>query len=141
MGIGLMLRISKKLCHEIIEHCQRDYPKEACGMLGGREGRVEQVYPMTNVDQSPISYQMYPKEQLQVMNRMRQATQQMLAIYHSHTASPAYPSPVDVTLAAYPDVAYVLVSLQDRAHPQLHSYRILDGKISKDDLLLEGGSV
>ena len=137
----MALKLPRAAYREIIEHGQREYPKEACGILGGKDGRVEQVYPMTNVDGSPISYQMYPKEQLQVMKRMRQAGQQMLAIYHSHTASPAYPSPVDVKLAAYPDVAYVLVSLQDRAHPQLHSYRIVESQISQDDLLLEGGSV
>ena len=136
-----MLRLSRTHYADLLDHCQREYPKEACGILGGKDGRVTQVYRMTNVDGSPISYQMYPKEQLQVMKQMRQAGQQMLAIYHSHTASPAYPSPVDVKLAAYPDVAYLLMSLQDRAHPQIHSYRILEGQISQDDLLLEGGSV
>ena len=135
-----MLRISRAHYAEILDHCHREYPKEACGILGGTDGRVERVYPMTNVDGSPISYAMYPKEQLQVMTKLRQAGQQMLAIYHSHTASPAYPSPVDVKLAAYPDAAYVLVSLQDRAHPQLHSYRIVEGQISQDEMLLEGGS-
>ena len=133
--MGLLL--TRAHAEEMLDQCRRDYPKEACGMLAGRDGRVEQVYPMTNVDQSPISYQMDPKEQWRVMKQMRQAGQQMLAIYHSHTASPAYPSPVDVTLAAYPEVAYVLVSLQDRAHPQLHSYRIVDGVISQDDSRLE----
>ena len=136
-----MLKISKALSEEIIAHCQSLYPKEACGMLAGREGRVEQVYSMTNVDLSPISYQMDPKEQLRVMKQMRQAGQQMLAIYHSHTASPAYPSPVDVRLAVYPEVAYILVSLQDRAQPQLRSYRIVDRAIAEEDVLLDGGSV
>ena len=140
-GEGRGLRISRQLYEEVINHCRREYPKEACGILAGHVGLVQQVYPMTNVEDSPIGYSMDPKEQLQVMKQMRQAGQQMLAIYHSHTASPAYPSPVDVKLAAYPDVAYLLMSLQDRAHPQIHSYRILEGQISQDDLLLEGGSV
>ena len=132
-----MLRIPKKLCDEVIAHCRREYPKEACGILAGRHGSVEQVYPMTNLDQSPISYQMDPKEQLQVMKRMRQANQEMLAIYHSHTASAAYPSPVDVRLAVYPDASYVLVSLTDQAHPEMRSYRIQDGVVTPDDLHIE----
>jgi len=136
-----MLLLPQACYEEVLDHCRRDYPKEACGMLAGREGRVEQVYSMTNVDLSPISYQMDPKEQLRVMKQMRQAGQQMLAIYHSHTASPAYPSPVDVRLAVYPEVAYILVSLQDRAQPQLRSYRIVDRAIAEEDVLLDGGSV
>ncbi len=129
-----MLTISHALLQEIIDHCQREYPKEACGMLAGRDGLVQHVFPMRNVDASPISYQMDPKEQLLVMKQMRQANWQMLAIYHSHTASPAYPSPVDVSLAVYPEVNYILVSLKDRSNPVVESYRILDGKILPDQL-------
>ncbi|MBI3324305.1 MAG: M67 family metallopeptidase [Candidatus Omnitrophica bacterium] len=129
-----MLRIPQALYDETVSHCRSEYPKEACGMLAGRGGSVEAVYRMRNVDESPISYAMDPKEQLQVMKRMRQANQEMLAIYHSHTASDAYPSPVDVRLAVYPDVAYVLVSLKRPDQPAVHSYRIIDGQISQDDL-------
>ena len=132
-----MLRISKTLYEEVIAHCQREYPKEACGILAGKSGVVAQAYPMTNVDASPISYQMDPKEQLQVMKRLRQSRWEMLAIYHSHTASAAYPSSVDVSLAVYPDVCYVLVSLKDRAHPQMNSYRIEGGVIVRDDLQVQ----
>ena len=129
-----MLSLSKVLYDEVIAHCQREYPKEACGILAGNDHVVNDLYPMTNVDQSPISYQMDPKEQLRIMKQMRVRTQTMLAIYHSHTASAAYPSPVDVTLAVYPDVSYVLVSLRDRAKPQVCSYRIQEGVISREDL-------
>ncbi len=129
-----MLHIPQQLYDEIIAHCQREYPKEACGILSGKDGVVQQAHPMTNMDASPISYQMDPKEQLHLMKQMRQANQEWLAIYHSHTASAAYPSPVDVSLAVYPDVSYVLVSLKDRTSPVMHSYRIQDGIINQDDL-------
>jgi proteasome lid subunit RPN8/RPN11 len=129
-----MLTITQALWQQIVEHCQHEYPKEACGMVAGRDGLVQRVFPMRNVDASPISYQMDPKEQLLVMKQMRQANQSMQAIYHSHTASPAYPSPVDVSLAVYPDVNYILVSLKDQANPVVESYRILDGKILPDHL-------
>ena len=122
------------LYEEIIAHCQREYPKEACGLLGGDEHVVEQAYPMTNLDASPVSYQMDPKEQLQVMKQMRQAHQELLAIYHSHTASAAYPSPVDVSLAVYPEVSYLLVSLADRGSPTASSYRIVEGRIIPEAL-------
>ena len=85
---------------------------------------VVAVYPMRNVEESPIGYSMDPKEQLLIEKRMRQAGQRMIGIYHSHTATAAYPSSVDVSLALSPDISYVLVSLKDQQHPDLKSYRI-----------------
>jgi len=128
-----MLRISKTLYDEVIAHCRSRYPKEACGILAmsapakaaATDGRaVVQVYPMTNVEDSPIGYSMDPKEQLVIERRMRQAGQRMLAIYHSHTATDAYPSPVDVRLAISPDISYVLVSLKNQTQPDFKSYFI-----------------
>ena len=140
-----MLRLPRKLYEEIIEHCQREYPKEACGMLAGTKGRVEQVFPMTNVDRSPISYTLDPHEHLRVQKALQRANLQLLAIYHSHTASVAYPSPVDVARASepgvallMPDVCYVLVSLRDRARPEIKSYQIREGKVLSDDLQFLG---
>ena len=132
-----MLRIPKTLCEDMIAHCRSAYPKEACGLLAGRDGVVEQVYLMTNMEDSPIGYSMDPKEQLQVMKAMRERRQEMLAIYNSNTASAAYPSPVDVRLAVYPDVSYVLVSLKDHAKPEMKSYRIQDGRIIAENLQVQ----
>ncbi len=129
-----MLRISRTLYDEVIAHCEREYPKEACGILAGARGTVGQVYPMTNVEASPIGYSMDPKEQLRVLKRMREQQQAWVGVYHSHTASPAYPSPVDVALSVSPDLSYVLVSLQDRQRPQMESYRIRDEGITREDV-------
>ena len=131
-----MLRIPKTLYDEVIAHCQREYPKEACGIFAGAREIVAQVYPMVNVEASPIGYAMDPKEQLRVMKRLREQQQEWLAVYHSHTASPAYPSPVDVSYSVSPDLSYVLVSLKDRARPEIKSYRIRDGEITPEDLQL-----
>ena len=119
-----MLTIAQALHDEVIAHCRSRSPKEACGILAGKGGIVAQVYPMTNAEDSPIGYAMDPKEQLQIEKQMRRRGQEMVGIYHSHTASAAYPSSVDVRLAISPDVSYVLVSLQDPKQPELKSYRI-----------------
>ena len=134
-----MLRISRALYDEVIVHCKSRYPKEACGYLAaGASGAVVQVYPMTNVEDSPIGYAMDPKEQLLIEKQMRQRGQQMAGIYHSHTASAAYPSSVDVSLAISPDVSYVLVSLQDQAHPAFKSYRIEGQRITEEPVQIDG---
>ena len=127
-----MLSVSQRLYEEIIAHCRREYPKEACGILAGQTGVVTQVYPMTNVEASPIGYSMDPKEQLRVDKQMRALGQRMAGIYHSHTASAAYPSSVDVSLAISSDVSYVLVSLKDRDHPDVKSYRIDGATITEE---------
>ena len=131
--MGLPLCISNRVEAEIFAHCQKAWPKEACGILAGLKtapegeiGGFVQVYPMRNVEDSPVGYSLDPKEQLQVEKLMRQRGQWMRAIYHSHTATEAYPSPVDVRLAISPDIAYVLVSLMDRSKPVLRPYRIDD---------------
>ena len=101
-------------------------------MFGGTAGQVGQVYLMRNVEDSPIGYSMDPQEQLQVDKQMRQKDQKLIGIFHSHTASEAYPSLVDVNLAISSDVSYVLVSLKDQENPVLRSYRI-DGKIITEE--------
>ena len=131
-----MLSLSRRCYDEVTAHCQQHYPKEACGILAGQGETVAQVYPMRNVEDSPIGYSMDPKEQLLVEKQMRQRQQRLLGIYHSHTATDAYPSPVDVRLAISPDISYVLVSLKDRAKPVMHSYRILETAIQQEDLLV-----
>lgn len=143
--MGLPLRISNRIEAAIFAHCQKAWPKEACGILAGLKtapegevGGIVQVYPMRNVEDSPVGYSLDPKEQLQLEKLMRQRGQRMRAIYHSHTATEAYPSPVDVRLAISPDIAYVLVSLMDRSKPVLKSYRIDDdGKVTPWELWRE----
>ena len=124
LNLEQMLRMPKSLYDEVITHCQREYPKEACGVLAGNGGVVTHAYPMRNVEDSPIGYSMDPKEQLVIEKAMRTKGQRMIGIYHSHTASAAYPSSVDVSLAISPDVSYVLISLKDQACPDVKSYRI-----------------
>ncbi len=129
------LTLSHALQEQMVAYCRSRYPKEACGYLASdASGAVVQVYPMTNVEDSPIGYSMDPKEQLTVDKQMRALRQRLAGIYHSHTASAAYPSSVDVSLAISPDVSYVLVSLQDRAHPVVKSYRIDGTEITPEEV-------
>jgi proteasome lid subunit RPN8/RPN11 len=121
----------------MIAHCQRGYPLEACGILSGKQERVEKVYPMRNADKSAVSYCMDPKELLQVTKALRQEGKEMIGIFHSHVASEGYPSKTDVNLAFYPGATYVIISLKDRKRPVVKGYRIVDGEIAFDKLELE----
>ena len=136
-----MLTIPAALQRQVVDHCLDRYPKEACGLLAGPaasalggELTAVHVYLMRNVEDSPIGYAMDPKELLLVEKQMRQAGQRLVGIFHSHTASAAYPSSVDVGLALSPDLAYVLVSLKDRAQPDFKSYRIEGAAITPEEV-------
>ncbi len=116
--------MSRACYDEVIAHCRSRYPKEACGILAGQGERVTRVYPMTNVEDSPIGYAMEPREQLRLEKTMRAQGERLVGIYHSHTASEASPSSVDVELAISPEVSYVLISLKRWQRPDVKSYRI-----------------
>ena len=132
-----MLKLSKALHEEIIAQCRSRYPKEACGILAGDKGQVVNVYPMRNVEDSPVGYSMDPKEQFAVEKQMRVKGQRMLGIFHSHTATDAYPSSVDVGLAISPDISYVLVSLKHPQQPVMKSYRIDGAQVTEEPVGVE----
>lgn len=116
----------------MIEHAQAEYPKEACGILGGSDGEAMKLYRLTNVDPDPVMrYNADPKELKHVTDDIYDEDWDVVGIYHSHTHSPAFPSPTDVDRAFYPDASYVLVSLQDRQRPDLRAFRIIEGKITE----------
>ena len=92
---------------------------------------------MSNVENSPIGCAMDPREQLQVEKELRQRQERITAIYHSHTASAAYPSPVDVSLAISPDISYVLVSTRNAVQPDVKSYRIDGNQVVPEPIVDE----
>jgi len=120
----LNLEIPEIVFDQIIQQAKEEAPIEACGVLAGIDNKVEQIYKMTNADQSNDHFMMVPEEQFKVSKDIRAAGLKMLAIYHSHPESPARPSQEDIRLALTPDVIYVIVSLQDERNPVLKGYII-----------------
>lgn len=128
------LIISRKLLEKMIAHCTSVHPYEACGILAGRNNTVERVYEMKNTEQSSVSYFMDPKEQFAVMKEMRNDGLEMTAIYHSHPHSPPYPSLKDVSLAFYPDTAYVIVGLGNTYAHAIKAFEIVQGNIEEIEM-------
>jgi len=121
---------------ELEEHAQAEAPNEACGLLAGRDGEPVRFFAMKNLDASPVSYRLDPKEQLHVFDEMDDEGLDLLGIFHTHTHSEAYPSETDTKLAFYPDAYYLVMSLSDREHPLLRAFRILEGEIAEEELML-----
>ncbi|MCM8768049.1 MAG: Mov34/MPN/PAD-1 family protein [Candidatus Omnitrophica bacterium] len=132
-----MIYLTKEQFRDITQHAKDSYPKEACGILAGINGKVEKVYKMTNISDNPEScYFMKPEEQLKVFKEMRKIQIEMIGIYHSHSNTPAYPSQRDCELAFYPEVDYVIISLKDFDCPEIRSFKIIEGKIKEEKIII-----
>ena len=129
-----MLRIRRELVDEIVAHARRDHPDEACGVIAGPEGsdRPERFIPMLNAARSPTFYEFDSGDLLKLYREMDANDEVPVVIYHSHTATEAYPSRTDVSYASEPDAHYVLVSTRDPEKHEFRSYRIVDGVITEE---------
>ena len=130
-----MLELSRDQAAVLVEYAKEEFPNECCGLLAGRNGRVERIYRGTNVDHSPYTYLMDPKEQLAAFKDMDAAGLDLLGIYHSHTHTPAYPSKTDVAKAFYPDALYVIVSLATQEAPEIRAFRLSNGQIAEESVI------
>ena len=131
-----MIELGSSLYEDIVEHGLREFPNEACGLIAAKEGTPTRVYAMKNVDASPVSYRLDPKEQLQVFSEMDDEGLELAGIYHSHTHSEAYPSETDRRLAFYPESRYLILSLSDRENPELKAFRIDDGSVTEEEVTI-----
>jgi [CysO sulfur-carrier protein]-S-L-cysteine hydrolase len=129
-----VLEISRGLHDKIVAHARADHPDEACGVLAGPAGgdRPERFIPMTNAARSPTFYEFDSTEQFLVWREMDERDEEPVVIYHSHTATEAYPSRTDITLAMEPGAHYVLVSTRDEDKTEFRSYRIQDGQVTEE---------
>jgi proteasome lid subunit RPN8/RPN11 len=119
---------------EIVEQGLREFPNECCGVIASADGVAVKVFPMTNVDASPVTYRLDGLEQLHVFDEIDDHGWNLWAIYHSHTHSEAHPSETDVRLAFYPDAKYLLVGLADRDQPVMRAFSIVDGVVTEQEL-------
>ena len=129
-----MLTISRGLLDQVIAHARADHPDEACGVIAGPTGtgRPERFIAMTNAERSPTFYRFDSMEQLRVWREMDDRDEEPVVIYHSHTATPAYPSRTDISYASEPDAHYLLVSTRSDDEVEVRSFRIADGAVSEE---------
>jgi proteasome lid subunit RPN8/RPN11 len=133
-----MLRLSRDVYLHMVGHCLDGLPLEACGLLGGDSvtDRASLCYPTGNVAASARVYTVDPRDHLKADRDAEGRGLEVIGVFHSHTHTDAYPSPTDVAQAPDPTWHYVLVSLRDIA-PVVRSYRIVDGKIAEEAIVLE----
>jgi [CysO sulfur-carrier protein]-S-L-cysteine hydrolase len=129
------VKISQQLIDELVAHAREDLPNECCGMIGGSGDEATTVIRVANSAASPLRYEMDPQEQYNALKSIEDGGGELLAIYHSHTKSAAYPSQTDVNQAvAWPEQIYVIVSLAAEDAPDVKAYLLKDLKIADVEL-------
>ncbi|MCV0402348.1 MAG: M67 family metallopeptidase [Chloroflexi bacterium] len=136
------LTIPREIASRMLEHARGELPNEACGLLGGDlgAGRAASFHPARNAEASPLRYNVHPDDLVRIIFGIEDAGEDLVAIFHSHSASPAVPSATDRRTAQYPEAFYVLATLADAdASPEtaLRAWRISDGASTEVPLALE----
>ena len=137
-----MLTIDRATYDAIVAHALRDHPDEACGIVAGPEGsdRPERLVEMVNAAGSPTFYEFDSGELLALYTDMWARDEEPVVVYHSHTATEAYPSRTDIGLASEPNAHYVLVSTREVGNSpgpvEFRSYRIIDGVVTEEEVAI-----
>ena len=138
-----MLTVPQEIHDAIVEHAKRDHPDEACGVVAGPEGSdsPERFVPMVNAAGSPTFYEFDSTDLLRLYREMDDNDEEPVIVYHSHTATEAYPSRTDIGLASEPNAHYVLVSTREHGNSagpvEFRSYRIVDGVVTEEEIIIK----
>ena len=127
------MRIDSALLERIVAHARRDFPNECCGVIAVRDGHAMAVYEATNVQASPLRFEVDPLEVLRIDNAIEAEGNTLGAIYHSHTRSEPYPSQTDIGFAErWPKVEWLIVGLRRDEEPTIRSYLIDDDGVVEE---------
>lgn len=140
------MRLAQRFADEIIVHAREGRATreeaEICGVLLGKNGEVTELMRIKNIDPQPrIRYYMDPQGLFQVMRRMDEAGLEMVAIYHSHPHTRAYPSETDRRNAhddegnpLWPGAVYIICSLEHPDRPVLNAFRLFPDHSEEENL-------
>ena len=157
-----MLKLEKRFADEMIDHARTEVPNECCGLLAGKDQVFLQVYRCNSTEKSPYRYFVDPKDQIRVDKDLDAKGWDLLGIYHSHTNTEAYPSKSDIELAdesrktmlallsafrdpsipvedlpsLYRGPLYFIISLMDPKAPVIRGFRIIDGEITEEEVIV-----
>jgi [CysO sulfur-carrier protein]-S-L-cysteine hydrolase len=138
-----VLTIDAAILEAIVAHARREHPEEACGVVAGSAGSDQPTrhIPMENAARSMTFYEFDSREYLRVWREMDDVDEEPVVIYHSHTATEAYPSRTDVSYAGWPQAHYLLVSTREPDIAEVRSFRIVDGATTEEPVRLINATV
>lgn len=132
------MRISRELLDRIVAHAREDAPNECCGLVAGAGDRATEVFRARNDMESSLAYNVHPQDLLRITEEIEGRGEELVAIYHSHTKSPAEPSQTDINLAVnWPDPVYLICSIADPEEPVVRGWKLRDGEVEEAALTFE----
>lgn len=136
-----ILALPARLVEELVAHARRDHPDEACGVIAGPDYNTpERFIPMVNAARSPTFYEFDSGDLLRLYRDMDDRDEVPSVIYHSHTATEAYPSRTDIAYASEPEAHYVLISTRETGTAEgpyeLRSFQIVDGVVTEEEVVV-----
>ncbi len=142
-NVNAVLTIDSSIVRAIVAHARRDHPDEACGVVAGPLGSDTPTrhIPMDNAARSMTFYEFDSMEYLRVWREMDDRDEEAVVIYHSHTATEAYPSRTDAAIAGWPDAHYLLVSTREPDSEEIRSFRIVDGVVTEEEVNIVDATV
>jgi proteasome lid subunit RPN8/RPN11 len=125
------IQLPGDLASAMLAHARAELPNEACGLLGGvaATGRVSSFHAARNRHASPLRFDVHPEDLVRIMFALESAGEELMAVFHSHTRTPAVPSPTDIREAHY-NAVQVIATLADPAADApsaLRAWRVRDG--------------
>jgi proteasome lid subunit RPN8/RPN11 len=119
----------------IVAHARRDHPDEACGVISGRHGEATRLFEMENAERSPTGFTFDSAQWLKVYRDIDDSDEDLLVVYHSHTATEAYPSRTDIRWSVNtPGASWLLVSTREPDTEEVRSYTITDGEVDEEEI-------
>lgn len=129
---GDPILLPAEMWEAIVTHARQEYPRECCGIITGHEGRLETLHALRNIAEGNVFYEIDPEQLMHLeFGELEQSGADIVAIYHSHPESQAYPSATDLDLAFWPEAVYLICSLEHKNDPRIRGFRMRDGAISE----------
>lgn len=130
------VQLPLKIIQQLLHHAQSFTEVEVCGLIGAKDGNAQSCYPVKNSDANPQSkFTLDAAEQIRVFKNLRKEEEQLFAIYHSHPQSEAYPSAADLALVNYPDVLYLIISLNTKGVLELRGFYLVNNQVEEVTLI------
>ena len=131
-----MLELPREMVDVVLAHARRDHPDECCGVISAKDGAASRLFEMENAERSPTGFVFDSAEWLRVYRDIDDADEEPLVVYHSHTATEAYPSRTDVRWSATAGFPHWLLVSTASEPPEVRSFTIDDGVVTEEELRL-----
>lgn len=126
------VQLPRSIVNQLLHHAQQSSDNEVCGLIAGKDGVPSRCYPIANIASAPQRlFAMDPAQQIAAMRSMREHGEELFAIYHSHPASPPFPSAADLAQANYPETLYLIISLHTRGVLEMQGFLLRGNAVTQ----------